>query len=196
MEKWDVRENTYQHESELTALCDFLTVQRTENIQVILEIGTYEGGTAYVWSQLAQKKVICVDLKFKDPIYRMIKTAVPILEIEGDSQNPDTRKKVKKVLGEDEICLLYIDGDHYYGSCREDYMLYSPLVRDGGWIAFHDIVNDRTQTPWFWNEIKGQHAYYEFVYNRQLPEEKRTKIDPNELLGLGLIRWFGRRSQI
>ena len=37
------------------------------------------------------------------------------------------------------IDLLFIDGDHQYASVLTDWLLYSPLVRPGGLVAFHDI---------------------------------------------------------
>jgi len=35
---------------------------------------------------------------------------------------------------------LFIDGDHTYEGVEGDFEMYSPLVRRGGIIAFHDIV--------------------------------------------------------
>jgi predicted O-methyltransferase YrrM len=34
--------------------------------------------------------------------------------------------------------ILFIDGYHSYNQCKLDYKLYSPLVRKGGYIIFHD----------------------------------------------------------
>jgi predicted O-methyltransferase YrrM len=43
---------------------------------------------------------------------------------------------------------------------RRDYELYAPLVRDGGLIAFHDIVNGREEmvggVPRFWREVRTE----------------------------------------
>ena len=38
----------------------------------------------------------------------------------------------------DSIDILLIDGFHSYGQCRRDYFNYAPLVREGGYILFHD----------------------------------------------------------
>jgi predicted O-methyltransferase YrrM len=35
---------------------------------------------------------------------------------------------------------LFIDGDHTYDSVRKDWDNYSPMVREGGIIALHDIL--------------------------------------------------------
>jgi hypothetical protein len=39
------------------------------------------------------------------------------------------------------IRLLWIDGDHCYRACKEDFDLFSPFLSDGGIIAFHDSLN-------------------------------------------------------
>jgi predicted O-methyltransferase YrrM len=39
-----------------------------------------------------------------------------------------------------QVDLLFIDGDHAYGSVLTDWLLYHPLVRPGGIVAFHDSL--------------------------------------------------------
>ncbi len=45
--------------------------------------------------------------------------------------------------------------------------MYSPLVRKGGLIAFHDILKNpietRCEVYLFWNEIKKSYNYQEIV---------------------------------
>jgi predicted O-methyltransferase YrrM len=53
--------------------------------------------------------------------------------IEGASQ--DVRDRF---LPGFELDILFIDGYHSYNQCKLDYELYSPLVRKGGYIIFHD----------------------------------------------------------
>jgi predicted O-methyltransferase YrrM len=57
-----------------------------------------------------------------------------------------------------EIDFLFIDGDHTYEGVKSDFEMYSPLVRAGGLVAFHDIVPDRFETTGevhiYWNELK------------------------------------------
>jgi len=38
--------------------------------------------------------------------------------------------------------LLFIDSDHSYAGAKQDFMRYRHFVRDGGIIAFHDIIKD------------------------------------------------------
>lgn len=194
---WFYEENCFQHESELRAVTDLLTKTYNAPLSVILEIGTYRGGTAVWWAQLAKKKVVCVDLEFSPggivPSHRREHpfTICPVTEIRGDSSNPETVKRAQEALSGEMIDLLYIDGDHYYGPCRMDFRLYAPLVRPGGWILFHDIVNENSQTKIFWDEIKDKYVSYEFVFQRQPIPYKKTNRDTSEPIGLGLIRWWG-----
>ena len=45
------------------------------------------------------------------------------------------------------IDLLFIDGSHDYKSVLNDYLQWSPLVKKGGYIAFHDVGASHTTGP-------------------------------------------------
>jgi predicted O-methyltransferase YrrM len=47
----------------------------------------------------------------------------------------------------DQIDLLFIDGAHEYDAVLQDYEQWSPLLRPGGMIAFHDVVTDDNPDP-------------------------------------------------
>jgi predicted O-methyltransferase YrrM len=78
-----------------------------------------------------------------------------------------------------KIDLLFIDGDHSYNGVKKDFTDYSPLVRKGGWIAFHDIIpaglkDEGVQrggwtggVPEFWNEVKRTCEHFEIIENTQ-----------------------------
>lgn len=114
-------------------------------VKTILEIGSYKGGNLVLFSQVAPKgsKILSLDIHY--PIERRIahsqlaKTGQRIICIKGDSKRVETLHKVRKILKSEEIDLLFIDGDHSLLGVMNDYVLYSPLVRKGGIIAFHDI---------------------------------------------------------
>jgi predicted O-methyltransferase YrrM len=46
-----------------------------------------------------------------------------------------------------QIDLLFIDGAHEYDAVLQDYEQWSPLVRPGGTIAFHDVVMEDNPDP-------------------------------------------------
>ncbi|OGX50230.1 MAG: hypothetical protein A3G88_05460 [Omnitrophica WOR_2 bacterium RIFCSPLOWO2_12_FULL_63_16] len=56
----------------------------------------------------------------------------------GMSDDPPTVRKAYQHLA-GGIDLLFVDGDHQYASVLTDWLLYSPLVRAAGLVAFHDV---------------------------------------------------------
>ena len=87
--------------------------------------------------------------------------------IRADSHDPRVLIKLKKILGDKLIDFLFIDGDHTYEGVKKDFEMYSPLVRDGGVVAFHDIVPGPHEcvggVPKFWREIKNNYVSLEIV---------------------------------
>ena len=59
---------------------------------------------------------------------------------------------------------LFIDADHTESGVRSDYGMYSPLVRKGGMIGFHDIFITRPEygVRKLWSELKTRHQTLEF----------------------------------
>jgi predicted O-methyltransferase YrrM len=47
----------------------------------------------------------------------------------------------------DPIDLLFIDGNHEFDAVLQDYEQWSPLLRPGGIIAFHDVVMEDNPDP-------------------------------------------------
>jgi len=62
-----------------------------------------------------------------------------ILPIKAFSQDVD----IPAVLGNREIDLLFVDGNHHYEPVFSDCSRYAPCVRMGGVLVFHDYVNDK-----------------------------------------------------
>lgn len=59
---------------------------------------------------------------------------------------------------------IFIDGDHRYEAIKNDFNLYSQLVRPGGIIAFHDIAEkEEGGGHKFWNEVKHNYKYKEIL---------------------------------
>lgn len=53
------------------------------------------------------------------------------------------------------IDVLHIDADHRYESVKRDFTLWSPLVRSGGVVLFHDITSHSNTVGKFFNELDG-----------------------------------------
>ena len=144
--------------------------------EVIIEIGTAIGGTFFLFSRVASEgaTIISIDLpggtfgaaypNVKISSYRSF--ALPkqkIHLIRADSHNQTTLEKVNSILDKKSIDFLFIDGDHTYEGVKKDFEMYSPLVRNNGIIAFHDITVYPPETGYevnkFWNQIKEKYSY-------------------------------------
>lgn len=136
----------------------------------ICEIGTYKGGSLFCLAQAAPPGATILSIDIEYPVSRRLahrkfaKNGQKIICIEGDTKDPATFNKAKRALGGEKLDLLFIDGDHAFTGVVNDYARYSPLVKKGGIIAFHDIqpVQDHEtnvkayvgEVPIFWDAIK------------------------------------------
>jgi cephalosporin hydroxylase len=148
--------------------------------KVVLEIGTAGGGTLFLFTRVvdSEAKIISIDLpggsfgggypRWKIPLYKSFsKEGQEIYLIRRDSHDPQTLEEVKRILGGEKVDSLFIDGDHAYEGVKKDFEMYSPLVRNGGIIAFHDIVPGLHEcvggVPKFWREVKSNYISREIV---------------------------------
>lgn len=156
---------------------------RDRSPRVVCEIGTYSGGHFYMLSRSLPTVVtlIGVDLHVRNKalLRRLAPDNMDIHLIDGDSGSTAVRNAVERAAGGPQIDVLFIDGDHTYDGVRSDYLKYRDLVRDGGVIAFHDIVEDhstrfgRTTIAWtgdvpvFWSRLKPHAQTFEFVADQE-----------------------------
>ncbi len=147
-------------------IVDFLERVRAVQPRRVLEIGTDNGGTLYLlsWASAPDARVLSVDVRdygrLRRQLYRSFGRRGQKVEVmRGNSQLETTRDDVRRYFRGAPIDLLFIDGDHAYESVRRDFELYVPLVRPGGLVALHDIVDGPESTvggvPRFWREIRS-----------------------------------------
>lgn len=170
-----------------------------------LEIGTNYGGTLLLLCEVSapDAKIISVDLpsgpfgggypRRKAPLFRRFAKGRQRLHlIRADSHSPRTKERVLRILKGEPLDYLFLDADHTYRGVREDFQMYSPLVRSGGMIAFHDIAtynaNTRCEVGKFWNEIKSQYRHQEIIEaaSSGAPPIAVTRA-PMETAGLGVL---------
>src|SRR5487761_468863 len=129
---------------------------RERSPRVVCEIGTYSGGHFYMLSRALPtlKTLIGIDLHVRNKsfIRRLAPPGLDICLIDGDSGSVGVRDGV-----------------------RRDFLTYRDLVRDGGVIAFHDIVDDHEarfgrqtvawtgDVPEVWRRLKPHAQTFEFV---------------------------------
>lgn len=171
-----IRRGAIQKPDELQQLADLVAKEKPRNV---LEIGTCHGGTLWLWCQLAHPfaQIVSVDLPGGPYGGGYPEEAIPkligyqrehqwIQLLRGDSHSEKMLKAVKRFLAGKKIDFLFIDGDHTYEGVKRDWEMYSPLVREGGLVAFHDIIEHfhlpDCRVDAFWNELKQDHRHEEF----------------------------------
>ena len=152
-------------------------------VNTMLEIGTFNGGTLFLFARKANSnaKIISLDLpegkfgggyeKYKISFFSSFaQRNQHIFLIRTDSHLQSSYTKVKSVLKKHELDFLFIDGDHTYEGVKKDFQMYSPLVRKGGLIAFHDICIGPAdvigEVHKFWEEIKKAYVYEEVIHDK------------------------------
>lgn len=166
------RIDSVQKREEILALANAVKALKPATI---LEIGTCNGGTLFIWSNLATERVVTCDLnksKIRDKLYRAFPppdSGCKVISLAGDSHDQSFFEKVMTALNGRKVDFLFIDGDHTEAGVRSDYNMYSPLVRSGGIIAFHDILEKQpvpdNQVYYFWKDIKQETNTEEFVHD-------------------------------
>jgi len=158
----------------------FLTWARGHAPKRFCEIGVENGGTHLVLKHAlgSPELAIGVDLyvRNKEQLTYFSQRSQRDVLIDGSSYDPATVAKVQAALGDELLDLLFIDGDHSFDGAAQDFERYRHLVRRGGIIAFHDIVEDsitRTgyhsgsyvgELPALWRQLRDQYAEHrEFV---------------------------------
>jgi cephalosporin hydroxylase len=163
--------------SELTSLGEILAELRPEHA---LEIGTAQGGTLLFLTRLAspQATIASVDLpggKFgggystrRQWFYqRFARRGQHLHLLRGDSHSSEMQERVKAAFDGQPLDYVFIDGDHRYEGVKRDFEMYGSMVRKGGLIAFHDIVDGPSDAvggvPRFWREVSASRRCKEFI---------------------------------
>ncbi len=114
-----------------------------------LEIGSFIGASAcFIAAAINQQtKLICIDTWENDAMSEGKRDT----KKEFDDNTNTYKDKIIKVQGYStkviadvttittKIDLLFIDGDHSYEGCKADWDLYSPYLKSGSCVIFHDI---------------------------------------------------------
>lgn len=166
-----------QNKNELRSL---LRVATERKPRFLLEIGTAKGGTLFLLSKAAQQDatIISCDLpggfygggypRWKAILFRkLIPPPMKLHLIRGNSHEQKSYETVRKILDGNLIDFALIDGDHSYAGVKQDFLLYRNLVRPGGSIAFHDILENRfdidIEVFRLWREIRDKYETEEII---------------------------------
>lgn len=179
-----------QRRSEILQLLTLLKKEKPKNL---LEIGTASGGSLFLFTRTAPENAVLISIdlpgglygggysKLKIPLYKSFRLPNQTLFlIRASSHDKSTLNQLKRILNGKSLDFLFIDGDHSYKGVKMDFEMYTPLVKKKGIVALHDIAYsppEISEVYKFWDEIKKNYEYKEFV-------EKRDKKG----YGIGIIR--------
>lgn len=136
---------------------------------ILCEIGSWLGRSSYVLAKAIEDKkescLYCID-PFNglgdEPskiIYKQKQGALSKSLLEKFAENMENlgvSDVIKVIQGysfeiirkfNKKIDLLFIDGNHNYKSVLNDYLEWSPLIKKGGYIVFHDVGASHTTGP-------------------------------------------------
>ena len=169
-------------------------------VKLILEIGCYDGGGTVSFSHLTEE-LITIDQEvvtrfdtYGYPEDSTIKGSEYIRQnckftyVSPDNHSIEVFNRVKQILNGRQLDVLFIDGDHSYQGVKQDFILYSELVRKGGIIGMHDILRSAVHEQAgcfvhdFWDEAKVKWAGVEIIDN--FPIENTDK----EWGGIGIVK--------
>lgn len=111
---------------------------------VIVEIGSLFGATAVLMGLVTDDtiKIHCVELNVKQELRTHIKMfglSEKIVILEGDSHDIGKSWTLP-------IDLLFIDGNHSYDGVISDSRIWTPSVKKGGVVVWHDYYNKLLDT--------------------------------------------------
>ena len=122
---------------------------------VSIELGGCNGGMSYLIAEVTSNRVFSVDI-----CHSTNETArhAKVTYVTGRIENYSTIREVEAGIGTgNKADFLFIDADHSRDAVTRDYWMWRPLVRSGGWIAFHDINNPGVPgVREFWDTIAGE----------------------------------------
>jgi len=154
--------NIQQHEWEmrtfLAMVLDELKPERT------IELGTFRGFTGALLSLVTSELTISVDIEDHSPFISRPYGHNLLLRLDDAATEACVERVMLDIGG--AIDLLFIDDGHYYETIVREFAIWSPHVRPGGWIVFHDInplanigphgvQPPELQVTRFWNELNG-----------------------------------------
>lgn len=139
-----------------------------EKNPVVVEIGSWQGKSSVVIAKGLQGKTnprfFCIDpfnadgdaASLDDYSGRLASMNISLREqFEKNLSNNRVLDMVTVLQGyshdftervEDPVDFLFIDGNHEYNAVRKDFEDWSPKLKPGGWIGFHDVSFNNLDT--------------------------------------------------
>lgn len=165
-ELWTSHPHIVQDPQELNWLVD---TAEGINPQGIIEVGVAEGGSFQFWLEILNEGGIAIGIDPNLPTvlrHEFLKRKAEAKHIElhfitGRSEDPTVVQQVATILGSRKVDFIFIDAIHTDEAVKQDYDNYSPFVRVGGLIGFHDITSYKK----FWMNLAGRKEWLEETFS-------------------------------
>jgi predicted O-linked N-acetylglucosamine transferase (SPINDLY family)/glycosyltransferase involved in cell wall biosynthesis/predicted O-methyltransferase YrrM len=160
----------------------FNKVKSLPNDAVIVEIGSYKGRSTVAMSYACigtNRKIYCLDTwdgndtDFSDRNFFDIwqenieKNGLSQYVVPLRGYSHQILSQWEELTGDKAIDFIFIDGSHQFLDVLKDYEQSLPLVKDGGWIAFHDVVPTWPGPERVWHNI-AKHCLLNHEYSSTL----------------------------
>jgi cephalosporin hydroxylase len=145
-----------QNPDELAWLIE--NVEKT-NPKVIIEIGVERGGTFAIWERILPPggRLIGLDIQNVQAELDVSKSDRKVTLLTLNSHEAATFQAMEQALNGERADFMYVDGDHGYAGVKQDFTWYSPLVRSGGLVGFHDTSAEINNVGRFFAELRAQY---------------------------------------
>jgi MMP 1-O-methyltransferase len=133
---------------------------------IVVEIGSWKGKSTFCIAKgLKKGKIFAIDPfnaegeSGSKEIYEQNKGDIPLIEqFSTEMKRLGVSGQIEALQGYShqfgntftKIDFLFIDGDHSIEGCDYDFTHFSPFVKKGGYIAFHDFYPDRDELGPTW----------------------------------------------
>ena len=156
-----------------------------------LEIGSLNGDSLQSFSTLMEPNslLICIDKICNDSLTSTIQKlskSFKVKSIIGDSHKQSTIDRLKEILGNNLLDILFIDGDHSQYGVSCDIHNYVSFVKPNGLIIFHDcgfintrIIND-SKINFRNGVIDVNPCFQSFIFNKPY-------VLIQEVAGIGIV---------
>jgi predicted O-methyltransferase YrrM len=124
----------------------------------IVEIGSFKGKSTVMLASVAREygggPVVAIDRheglsylgpqvaeEFRSETFEEFLSNIKAAGVEAEVEVQRRHSRDAALGWNRPIRLLWIDGDHSYKGCKEDFDLFSPYLAEGAVVAFHDALN-------------------------------------------------------
>jgi cephalosporin hydroxylase len=143
-EKWTFWQWMQQDQNEFWFMMEHVN-KITPVPKRILEIGSAHGAGLIFWDRMVGSGGQVVSINSTGPPHPHqwtmdYSTCTSDMHfIAASSHDQVSLERVKSIFT-GPIDFIFIDGDHHYEGVKQDFEMYSPLVRKGGLVGFHDTI--------------------------------------------------------